>query len=169
MSSPRPSIPHHTPHASRTLGNPPQLLTSRHRWWQMPPWKQSGPWQEKDTHTNYVIGGEICGGFVYKGVVRVKGNQQEAVQDPELVVQLLSHVRLFETPWTAACPVSLSFTISWSLLKLMSMESVMPSHHFILCCSLLLLPSIFPSIRVFLISSPHQVAKVLELWHQSFQ
>ena len=75
-------------------------------------------------HTNYVIGGEICGGFVYKGVVRVKGNQQEAVQDSELVVvvQLLSHVRLFKPPWTAARPVSLSF-ISWSLLKLTSMES----------------------------------------------
>ena len=82
---------------------------------------------------------------------RVKGNQQEAVQDPELVVvvQLLSHIRLFATPWTIACPVSLSFTISWSLLKLMSTESVMPTYHFILCCPRLLLPSIFPNIRVF--------------------
>ena len=53
------------------------------------------------------------------------------------------------TPWTAACQASLSFTISWSLLKLMSIESVMPSNHLILCCPLLLLPSIFPSIRVF--------------------
>ena len=64
-------------------------------------------------------------------------------------VQLLSHVRLFATPWTAACQASLSFTISQSLLKLMSIESVMPSNHLILCCPLLLLPSIFPSIRVF--------------------
>ena len=53
------------------------------------------------------------------------------------------------TPWTAARLASLSFTISWSLLKLMSVESVMPSNHLILCCPLLLPPSIFPSIRVF--------------------
>ena len=51
--------------------------------------------------------------------------------------------------WTAACQASLSITSSWSLLKLMSTESVMPSNHLILCCPLLLLPSIFPSIRVF--------------------
>ena len=54
--------------------------------------------------------------------------------------------------WTAACQASLSFTISWSLLKLMSIELVMPSNHLILYCSLLLLPSIFPSIRVFSMS-----------------
>ena len=66
-----------------------------------------------------------------------------------VAVQLLSHAQLFVTPWTAACQVSLSFTISWSLLKLMSIESVMPSNHLILCCPLLLLPTIFPSIRVF--------------------
>ena len=65
------------------------------------------------------------------------------------VVQLLSSVRLFATPWTAACRASLSFTISRSLLKLMSIESVMPSDHLTLCRPLLLLPSIFPSIRVF--------------------
>ena len=64
------------------------------------------------------------------------------------VAQLLSHVWLFVTPWTAACQVSLSM-ISRSLLKLMSTELVMPSNHLILCHSLLLLPSIFPSIRVF--------------------
>ena len=58
-------------------------------------------------------------------------------------------VRLFETPWTTAHQDSLSFTISPSLLKLMSIESVMPSDHLILCRPLLLLPSIFPSIRVF--------------------
>ena len=55
----------------------------------------------------------------------------------------------FASPWTAACQASLSFTISQSLLKCMFIESVMPSNHFILCCPLLLLPSIFPSIRVF--------------------
>ena len=64
-------------------------------------------------------------------------------------VQLLSRVQLFATPWTAACQASPSFTNSWGLLKLMSIESVMPSNHLILCPSLLLLPSIFPSIRVF--------------------
>ena len=64
-------------------------------------------------------------------------------------VQLLSHVRLVATPWTAARQASLSITNSRNLFKLMSIESVMPSSHFILCCPLLLLPSIFPSIRVF--------------------
>ena len=68
---------------------------------------------------------------------------------PFHLVQVLSPVRLFATPWTAACWASLSITNSWSLLKLMSIESVMPSNHLILCCPLLLLPSIFPSIRVF--------------------
>ena len=65
------------------------------------------------------------------------------------VVQLLSCVWLFRTPRTTACQASLSFTISHSFLKLMSPESVMPSNHLILCHPLLLLPSIFPSIRVF--------------------
>ena len=88
------------------------------------------------------------------------------------VVQLLSHVQLFVTPWTAAHQASLPFTISWSLLKFMSIESVMPSHHLILCCPLLLLPSIFPSIRVFFNESAlhirrHtqvQMLKVSSLW-----
>ena len=65
---------------------------------------------------------------------------------------LLSHSVVSNSlwpPWTAACQASLSFTISWSLFKFMSIESVMPSNHFILCCPLLLLPSIFPSIRDF--------------------
>ena len=65
------------------------------------------------------------------------------------VVQSLSHVQLLETPWTPAHQASLSFTISWSLLRLKSVESVMPSNHLILCHPLLLLPSIFPRIRVF--------------------
>ena len=64
-------------------------------------------------------------------------------------IQLLSRVRLFVTPWTAARQASLSITSSWSLPKLMSIVSVMPSNHLILCCPLLLLPSILPSIRVF--------------------
>ena len=64
-------------------------------------------------------------------------------------VQLLSPVPLFATPWTAACQASLSVINSRSMIKLMSIESVMPSNHLILCCPLLLLPSIFPRIRVF--------------------
>ena len=64
-------------------------------------------------------------------------------------VPSLSHVWLFATPWTAACQASLSITNTQSLLKLMSIESVIPSKHLILCCPLLLLPSVFPSIRVF--------------------
>ena len=66
-----------------------------------------------------------------------------------VVVQLLSCVRLYATPWTAARQASLSSTISQSLLKLICIESVMPSNHLILCYSLLLLPSVFPRIRVF--------------------
>ena len=86
-------------------------------------------------------------------------------------VQLLS--RLFAAPWTAACQACLSITNSWSSLKLMSIESVMPSKHLILCRSLLLLPLIFPSIRVFSNESVLCIRwpKVLEfqLQHQSFQ
>ena len=67
-------------------------------------------------------------------------------------VQSLSHVRLFETPWTAACQASLSITNSWSLLKPTSIESVMPSNYLILCRPLLLLPPIPLSIRVFSMS-----------------
>ena len=66
-----------------------------------------------------------------------------------VVVQSLIRVLLFATPWTAALQASLSFTISWNLLKLMSIESVMPSNHLILCHPFLLLPSIFASIRIF--------------------
>ena len=72
-------------------------------------------------------------------------------------VQLLSYVWLFVTPWTAAHQASLSTTNSQGLLKLMSIKSVMPSNHLILCPLLLLLPSIFPSIRVFSNLSSHQV------------
>ena len=88
-------------------------------------------------------------------------------------VQLLSHIWLFVTPWTAAHQASLSFTSYGSLLKPMSIELMMPSNHVILCCPLLLLPSIFLSIRVFFywVDILHQVVKVLELQlqHQSFQ
>ena len=82
-------------------------------------------------------------------------------------VKLLSRVWLFAIPWTAAHQVSLSITSFWSLLKLMSIESVMPSNHLILCRSLLLPPSIFPSIRV---SSNQSVLHIrwLKYWSFSF-
>ena len=62
-----------------------------------------------------------------------------------VVVQLLSHVQIFTTPWTAVCLTALSFTVSWSLLKFVSTELMMLSNHLILCCPFLLLPSIFPA------------------------
>ena len=78
------------------------------------------------------------------------GAQQSQNSSPILsVVQSLNRVWLFVTPWTVACQAFLSFTISWSLLKVMSTELVMPSNHLVLYPLLLLLPSIFPSIRVF--------------------
>ena len=73
-----------------------------------------------------------------------------------VVVQLLCCVWLFVTPWTAVCQDSLSFTVSWSLLKLLFIELVMPSKHLFLCHPLFLLPSMFPSIRVFF--SPNKLA-----------
>ena len=86
------------------------------------------------------------------------------------VPQLLSHVRLFVTPWTAACQAPLSFTISWSLLKFMSIKSVMLSHHLILCHPLSSCSQSFPASRSFPMSWLfHWVAKVLELQQQSFQ
>ena len=85
-----------------------------------------------------------------------KGVCQGCILSPSLFnlytvssVQSLSHVELFATSWTAACQGSLSIINFQSLLKLMSTELVMPSNHLILCCPLLLLPSIFPNIRVF--------------------
>ena len=80
-----------------------------------------------------------------------------------IVVQSLNRVQLFATPWTAACQASLSSTIAWNLLKLMSIELLMPSNHVILHCLLLFLLS--------WVNSCHQVSKVLELQlqHQSFQ
>ena len=87
-------------------------------------------------------------------------------------VQSLSHVWLFVTQWTAARQASLSIANSQSLLKLMSIKPVMPSNHLVICCPLLLLPSIFPGMSLFhWVSSSHQVAKVLKLQFQpqSFQ
>ena len=80
-------------------------------------------------------------------------------------VQSLSHVQLFAAPWTPAHQASLSITNSWSSLKLMSIESVMPLNHLILCRPLLLLPSSFPSIKVF---SNESVICITWLKYQSF-
>ena len=76
-------------------------------------------------------------------------NLLQTVDSCSFIVWSLSHVQLFATQWTAARQASLPFTISWSLLKLMSIESVKPSNHPILCRPLLLSPLVFPSIRVF--------------------
>ena len=91
-------------------------------------------------------------GRIRKGMVRFRWEWQLGMRLPSpqfSSVQLLSHVQLFVTPWTTAHQTSLSITNSWGLPKLMSIESMMPSNHLILCCPLLLQPSIFPSIRVF--------------------
>ena len=89
------------------------------------------------------------------------------------VVQLLNHVSLFGIPWTAACKSSLFFTISLSVLKVTSIQSVMSSNLLVFCYCLFLPPPVFPSIRGFFqwVSSSHHVAKVLEFQfqHQSFQ
>ena len=83
-------------------------------------------------------------------------------------VQLLSHVRLFATSWTAARQASLSITTSCRLLKLMSIESVMTSNHLILCCPLLPLPLIFLSIRVFSNESVLHIIRWPKYWSFSF-
>ena len=101
------------------------------------------------------------------------GNYPSASQERNIVVQLLNHIWLFVAPWTEAPPTPLPFMISQSLLKLMSIESVMLSNHLIVCHPLLLLPSIFPQHQgLFQWVSPlPQVVQVLELQlqHQSFQ
>ena len=101
------------------------------------------------------------------------GEETEAGNRAVALVRLLSHVQLFAAPWTAAHQASLSFTISPNLLSLMSIESVTPSSHLVPCCPLLLLPSVFPCIRVFSNESALCIRwpKVLELQlqHQSFQ
>ena len=83
------------------------------------------------------------------------------------VVQLLSRVRLFVTPWTAAHQASLSITISWSLLKLTFIEFMIPSNHLIICHPLLLLPSIFSNIKVFS-SEPSLHIRLPKCWSFSF-
>ena len=84
------------------------------------------------------------------------------------LVQSLTCIQLFATPWIAACQATLSITNSWSLLKLMSIESVMSSSHLILCCPLLLLPLIPPSIRVFSNESTLHMMRWAKSWSFSF-
>ena len=113
--------------------------------------------------------------FVTSGGHSIGVSASASVLPVLLLLLLLSHfsrVQLFVNPWTAAQQASLSNTNSQSLLKLMSIESGMPSNHLIICHPLFLLPSIFPSIWVFSrVSSSHQVARALELQpeHQSLQ
>ena len=108
-------------------------------WFAMP--SSKGPSRPRDlTHVSCIADGFFTWAT---GEARIR----ESVQFSS--VQSLSHVQLFATPRTAARQASLSITNSWSLLKLMSIESVMPSNHLILCHPFLLLPSVFPSIRVF--------------------
>ena len=85
--------------------------------------------------------------FIFLKAVKMLDQHKCSVQFRS--VQSFSHVQLFATQWTAACQASLSITNSWSLLKLMSIESVIPFNHLILCRPLLFPPSIFPSIRFF--------------------
>ena len=98
---------------------------------------------------------------------KVNKGRNENKSKQQVVVQSLSRVWLFATPWTAARQASLSIINSRSLLKLMSIESVMPSNHLILCHSLLRLPSIFPSIRVFSNESP-PCMRWSNYWNSSF-
>ena len=126
------------------IGLPFSVISNCHC--QQPFSKKSDKGDGERTHSSLQ---KIIAKFVYADIERTPSRfspQWEIVV--VVVVQFLSRVWLFAAPWTAARQASLSFTISGSLLKLMSIESVMPYSHLILCCSLLL-PSVFPSIRVF--------------------
>ena len=125
-------------------------------------WTKPHPWEETSVHLWQALRESRQGTWgSLKGVKGTRpGNRpcwkrftasalREVGGTRTFVVQSLSRVWLFATPWTAGRQASLSFAISWSLFRLMSIELVMPSNHLILCCSLLLLPSVFPSIRVF--------------------
>ena len=108
----------------------------------------------------------------YLSMLQVKVEFQSSLLLQFSSVQLLSHVQLFATPWITACQASPSISNSWSSLRLMSIELVLPSSHLILCRPLLLLPLIPLSSSLFQwVNSSHEVAKVLEFQpqHQSFQ
>ena len=111
---------------------------------------------------------EIFQARTLEWVVRPSSRESSHVFMQFSSVQLLSRLWLFEIPWTAACQGSLSITNSWSLPKLVSIESVMPSNHLILCHPLLLLLSIFPNIRVFWNESALRI-KWSKYWSFSFK
>ena len=125
-------------------------------------------WFSVDTHTLVIFGGYVVLLFASR-LVYVQKLSQLIYKGSYLLqqhsVQSLSRVWLFVTPWTAAHQASLSITNSQSMLKLMSIELVMPSSRLMLCHPLLLLPSIFPSITVFSkwVSSLHQVARSISI------
>ena len=102
-----------------------------------------------------------------QGLLHPTGTRRIIISGEGIVVVQSLFMSDSATPWTAACQDSLSFTISWSLLKLTSIELVMPSNHLILCYPLLLLPSIFPSIRVFSSESVLRI-KWSKYWSFSF-
>ena len=128
------------------------------------PWVWKIPWRREWQHSSIpawkIPRAEESGGLYSMGSQRVRHDWVTHLRKRTsiltankswfvvVVVELLHYVRLFAAPWTAACQTSLSFTISWSVLQFMSIELVMLSNHLILCHPLLLLPSIFPSIRV---------------------
>ena len=112
-------------------------------------------WKDSSIYANQSMWYTILANWKIKAMIISIGAEKafDKIQHPFMIqfssIQSLSPVRLFATPWIPAHQASLSITNSWSLPKLMSIESVMPSSHLILCLPLLLLPSIFPSIRVF--------------------
>ena len=138
------------------------ILQARILKWVAMPSSRGSSWPRDQTHIAYVscIGRQVVYHYCYLGSPFFQ------LYWGISSVQSLSCVRLFATPWTAACQASLSFTNSQSLFKLMSIESVMPSNNLILCCPLLL-PSIFPSIRVFSNESALHI-RWLKYWKFSF-
>ena len=131
-------------HRSRAEGAKPGDYPEHEK--HFPPGCRMSKGQRGGAHVSHQVGGTGS----RKGHGRPGASQtQEWSRQWFVVVQSLSRVWLFVTPWTAAHQASLSFTISRRLLKFMSIESIMPSNYLILCGPLLLLPLIFPSIRVF--------------------
>ena len=141
--------------------NYPFPTSAQHHIGKAPPSLQFLPWEKENpgwTSSLPSTAGYFLGDPLKYHITGITKESEELRREAKLTisstqifssVQSLSHVRLFTTPWTAACQASLSITNSWSLLKLMSIESVMPSNHLILSCLLLLPPSIFPNIKVF--------------------
>ena len=123
--------------------------------------------QEIGIWTNYVDSIKLHLGPRWGFVLVISGSLAPRAEAEFSSVQSFSHVRLFATPWTAACQASLSVTKSWSLLWFMSIELVMPSNYLILCCPLLLLPSLFPSFRVFSKESTLRIRRST-FWNFSF-